>query len=195
MCSVGSASLTAALPLSGGNAPGNPSPPAWWQAAQLAVNTASPCAICAALGSADCTLGLLSAAWPALPPEGAARAVGAAAAASVDAAVELLPPALAGPPSGGCFRDRRYATSAWVLWVGITTPCAGAKPVGIGTGFAPGGARSTTRNIHENDGMIDSGTTLRGLYRCMYCQTSLPRRVPTFVRSGPVRSEPRSSGV
>src|SRR6185437_12902689 len=107
MCSVGSASLTAALPLSGGNAPGNPSPLAWWHAAQLAVNTASPCAICAALGDADCALGLPSAARPTLPAEGAVETVGAAAAASLDAAAEPLPPALAGLPSGGCFRDRR----------------------------------------------------------------------------------------
>src|SRR6185312_11102843 len=106
MCSVGSPSLTAALPLSGGNAPGNPSPLAWWHAAQLAVNTASPCAICAAPGSADGVLGLTAAARRALLAEGALEALGAAA-ASVDGAPELLAPALAGPPSDGCFRDRR----------------------------------------------------------------------------------------
>ena len=52
-----------------------------------------------------------------------------------------------------------------------------------------------TRNRNLKSGMIDSGTSARGWYRWMYCQTSLPLRTPTLLRSGPVRSEPNSSGV
>ena len=44
MCRLGSASFTAALPLSGGNAPGMPSPLAWWQAEQLAAYNDAPLA-------------------------------------------------------------------------------------------------------------------------------------------------------
>ncbi len=49
------------------------------------------------------------------------------------------------------------------LAVGTTTPCAGAYAFGSGTGVVPGGTWSTTLNIQSNAGMIDSGTTARGL--------------------------------
>jgi len=50
---------------------------------------------------------------------------------------------------------------------------AGAYALGSGTGVVPAGACSTTLNIQSNAGMIDSGTTARGLYRWMNCHTVL----------------------
>ena len=57
--------------------------------------------------------------------------------------------------------------------------------------FLPG----DTTLANDYAGMTEAGTTARGLYRWMYCHTVLGWRVPTLVKSGPVRSEPRSSGV
>src|ERR1700733_5895280 len=109
MCCVASPSFTTSLPLSGGNAPGKPSPFAWWQAEQWAVYKLAP----------------LAASYPpagnAAPMGAAELALGAALAAPVIAASLVSPPA-----HGGCFNAAKYAINASASCVGITTPCVGA---------------------------------------------------------------------
>src|SRR5271156_4500268 len=108
MCAVASSSFTTALPLSGGNAPGKPSPLAWWQAEQLAAYKPAP----------------LAASYP---RAGAAAAAGADEfALGAALAVAPSPPAASLPAHGGCFNAAKYAIKACASRVGTTTPCAGA---------------------------------------------------------------------
>src|SRR6266853_743920 len=101
-CEAGSASLTTSFPLRDGNAPGRPSPLAWWQAAQLAVNSALP----------------LAASTPSVtgtdPVTGALGAMLAPPATDAPAGDVLLTPGIAPPlpllsvsGSAGCLRASR----------------------------------------------------------------------------------------
>src|ERR1700735_2059652 len=109
MCFIASSSFTTSLPLSGGNAPGKPSPVAWWQAEQLAMYKLAP----------------LAASYPpgaAAPPGAIEFAFDAALAVP---AVAVRPAATSLPAQGGCFNAARYAINASASRVGTTTPCSG----------------------------------------------------------------------
>src|SRR5690348_7108029 len=134
MCVVASASLTAALPFRGGNAPERPSPVAWWQAAQLAMNSACPLE--------SLLLPAASAADPAGAVEPAAPVGAGLPSSSLCTAIAGMSLAFspAAPGNAGCFSDSRYASSACASCEGTTTPAAGAYDFGSAMGVTPGGA-------------------------------------------------------